>query len=99
MSHQNAWGPNIEFVDGELEEYLRHDSSGPKRVSVMIRPADDRDDTIELIEEAGGRDVEPLATESISADISATELESLMRSSAFEAVELVRPLRTFDSGN
>jgi hypothetical protein len=89
----------MEFVDDELQEYLEHKSSAPRRVSVMIRPAGDRERAMEQLEEVGARDIEPLATESISLNISIDELEPLMQSSAFEAVELIRPVQVFDEGN
>lgn len=89
----------MEFVDDELQKYLEDKSSAPRRVSVMIRPAGDRERAMERLEKVGGRDVEPLATESITVNISIDELEPLMQSSAFEAVELIRPLQVFDEGN
>lgn len=93
------WGANMEFVDHELQKYIESESSSSRRVSVMIRPASDRECAMERLEKAGGQDIEPLATESITADISIDDLEPLMESSAFEAVELVRPLQVFDEGN
>ena len=93
------WGINMEFVDSELQNYLDSRTSAPQRVSVMIRPAGDREHAMKELKKAGGRDVEPLATESITTNISMDELEPLMQSSTFEAVELVRPLHVFDEGN
>lgn len=93
------WGANMEFVDDELQEYFEHKSSAPRRVSVMIRPAGDRKRAMERLEKEGGRDIEPLGMESITLNITIDELEPLMQSSAFEAVELIRPLQVFDEGN
>ena len=99
MSPEQPWGSNLDFVDSELESLFADERVPDRRLSVMLRPAGDRKKFAKELRETGATEVELLATESLSARIPPDSLKSLMQSSRLEAVELVRPVQVFDSGN
>jgi hypothetical protein len=100
MEPNHDWGANMDSVDPKLGSYLEDDDWDDRPIPVMLRPSGDREAMINRLEnDETAREIRPVATTSLRAEIPGNTLKRLMSSSLLEAVEIDRPVRTFDQGN
>jgi len=99
MSVDGIWSPKVEFLDPELSTYFSNKRHRSRSISVIMRPAIDRDELVRDLDSQDADNVERLATESVRADVQVQDLKDMLMDGRLEAVELIRPLRVFNSGN
>lgn len=99
MSPDSSVGSTPPHIDHKLSKLRDRADLRSTEVSVLLRGREERAETITYLENIGADGVEPIAFESIRADLSVETLEKAFDDDVIEAAELARPVEVFDEGN